>query len=59
MNKLLHGPTVQLKEMAGNGQPEHVGLIRKLFGLSDTGDRLVECAVTIDASLIEHAELSR
>jgi glutamyl-tRNA reductase len=34
VNKLLHGPTVQLKEMAGRGQPEHVGLIRKLFGLS-------------------------
>jgi glutamyl-tRNA reductase len=33
VNKLLHGPTVQLKEMAGSGQPEHVGLIRKLFGL--------------------------
>jgi glutamyl-tRNA reductase len=33
VNKLLHGPTVQLKQMAGNGQPEHVGLIRKLFGL--------------------------
>ena len=33
VNKLLHGPTVQLKEMAGNGQPEHVGFIRKLFGL--------------------------
>ncbi len=31
--KLLHGPTVQLKQMAGNGQPEHVGFIRKLFGL--------------------------
>jgi len=33
VNKLLHGPTVQLKEMAGNGRPEHVGFIRKLFGL--------------------------
>jgi glutamyl-tRNA reductase len=33
VNKLLHGPTVQLKEMAGNGEPEHVGFIRKLFGL--------------------------
>jgi glutamyl-tRNA reductase len=33
VNKLLHGPTVQLKRMAGNGQPEHVGFIRKLFGL--------------------------
>jgi len=33
VNKLLHGPTVHLKQMAGNGQPEHVGLIRKLFGL--------------------------
>ncbi len=33
VNKLLHGPTVQLKEMAGNGHPEHVGFIRKLFGL--------------------------
>jgi glutamyl-tRNA reductase len=33
VNKLLHGPTVHLKEMAGNGQAEHVGLIRKLFRL--------------------------
>ena len=33
VNKLLHGPTVHLKQMAGNGQPEHVGFIRKLFGL--------------------------
>ena len=33
VNKLLHGPTVHLKEIAGNGKPEHVGLIRKLFGL--------------------------
>jgi len=33
VNKLLHGPTVHLKQMAGNGHPEHVGLIRKLFGL--------------------------
>jgi glutamyl-tRNA reductase len=33
VNKLLHGPTVQLKRMAGDGEPEHVGFIRKLFGL--------------------------
>jgi len=33
VNKLLHGPTVQLKEMAGNSRHEHVGFIRKLFGL--------------------------
>jgi glutamyl-tRNA reductase len=33
VNKLLHAPTVQIKQMAGNGQPEHVGFIRKLFGL--------------------------
>ncbi len=33
VNKLLHGPTVHLKQMAGDGQPEHVGFIRKLFGL--------------------------
>jgi glutamyl-tRNA reductase len=33
VNKLLHGPTVHLKQLAGNGQAEHVGLIRKLFGL--------------------------
>jgi glutamyl-tRNA reductase len=33
VNKLLHAPTVQLKQMAGHGQPEHVGFIRKLFGL--------------------------
>ncbi len=33
VNKLLHTPTVQLKELAGDGHAEHVGLIRKLFGL--------------------------
>jgi len=33
VNKLLHEPTVQLKQMAGTGQPEHVGFIRRLFGL--------------------------
>jgi len=33
VNKLLHGPTVQLKEMAGTSRTEHVGFIRKLFGL--------------------------
>jgi len=34
VNKLLHSPTVRLKEMARNGNhTEHVGLIRKLFGL--------------------------
>lgn len=34
VNKLLHSPTVRLKEMARNGHhAEHVGLIRKLFGL--------------------------
>jgi glutamyl-tRNA reductase len=33
VNKLLHGPIVQLKQMAGDGRPEHVGFIRKLFGL--------------------------
>ena len=34
VNKLLHAPTVRLKEMARNGNhADHVGLIRKLFGL--------------------------
>lgn len=34
VNKLLHAPTVQIKEMARNGHsPEQVGLIRKLLGL--------------------------
>ena len=33
VNKLLHGPTVHLKQMAGDGQAEHVGFIRKIFGL--------------------------
>jgi glutamyl-tRNA reductase len=32
VNKLLHAPTVELKQMAGT-QPEHVGFFRKLFGL--------------------------
>ena len=34
VNKLLHSPTVELKRMASNRHhTEHVGLIRKLFGL--------------------------
>ena len=34
MNKLLHAPTVALKEAARNGhEPEQVGLIRRLLGL--------------------------
>jgi len=34
VQKLLHAPTVQLKEMVKNGHPpEHVSLIRKLLGL--------------------------
>jgi glutamyl-tRNA reductase len=34
VNKILHPPTVHLKEIASNGHgPEHVGFIRKLLGL--------------------------
>ncbi len=33
VNKLLHAPTVELKQMAGDGRPEHVSLVRRLFGL--------------------------
>jgi glutamyl-tRNA reductase len=34
VNKLIHPPTVHLKEIASNGHaPEQVGFIRKLFGL--------------------------
>jgi glutamyl-tRNA reductase len=34
VNKLLHPPTVHLKEASKNGQPsEHLSLIRKLLGL--------------------------
>jgi len=34
VNKLLHAPTVHLKEVARNGNPpEHISLIRKLLGL--------------------------
>jgi glutamyl-tRNA reductase len=34
VNKLLHQPTVQLKEVTRNGHAvEHLALIRKLFGL--------------------------
>jgi glutamyl-tRNA reductase len=34
VNKLLHSPTVELKKLAGRRHhTEHVGLIRKLFGL--------------------------
>ncbi len=33
VNKLLHAPTVELKQMAGDGRPEQVSLVRRLFGL--------------------------
>jgi len=34
VNKILHPPTVHLKEIASNGHaPEHAGFIRKLLGL--------------------------
>lgn len=34
VNKMLHGPTVQLKELARDGHPpELIGLIRRLLGL--------------------------
>jgi glutamyl-tRNA reductase len=34
VQKLLHAPTVQLKEMVKNGHPpEQIGLVRKLLGL--------------------------
>jgi glutamyl-tRNA reductase len=33
VNKLLHAPTVRLKELAGHEQAEHVGLVRRLFDL--------------------------
>ncbi len=34
VNKLLHPPTVHLKEIASNGHAnEHMALIRKLLGL--------------------------
>jgi glutamyl-tRNA reductase len=33
VNKLLHGPTVKLKELAGHGEAEHVGIVRRLFDL--------------------------
>jgi glutamyl-tRNA reductase len=33
VNKLLHDPTVRLKELAGADHPEHVGFFRRLFGL--------------------------
>jgi glutamyl-tRNA reductase len=33
VNKLLHAPTVRLKELAGHGQVDHVGLVRRLFDL--------------------------
>jgi len=34
VQKLLHSPTVQLKEMAKNGHPaEQISLLRKLLGL--------------------------
>jgi len=33
VNKLLHAPTVRLKELAGSGQADGVGLVRRLFDL--------------------------
>jgi len=33
VNKLLHAPTVRLKELAVHGQADHVGLVRRLFDL--------------------------
>jgi glutamyl-tRNA reductase len=33
VNKLLHRPTVQIKRLASDGQPGHLGLVRELFGL--------------------------
>jgi glutamyl-tRNA reductase len=33
VNKLLHTPTVRLKELAGHEQAEQVGLLRRLFDL--------------------------
>src|SRR5262249_45524055 len=40
VNKLLHPPTVQLKEIARNGHgPELVSLVRKLLGLQDSPQR--------------------
>ena len=33
VNKLLHAPTVRLKELAGHEQAEQVGLVRRLFDL--------------------------
>ena len=33
LEKLLHAPTVRLKELAGSGQADGVGLVRRLFDL--------------------------
>jgi glutamyl-tRNA reductase len=33
VNKLLHAPTVRLKELAGSGHADDVGLVRRLFDL--------------------------
>jgi len=34
VNKILHGPTVQLKELAKDGHPpELIGLVKRLLGL--------------------------
>jgi glutamyl-tRNA reductase len=33
VNKLLHAPTVRLKELAGHEQADQVGLVRRLFDL--------------------------
>ena len=34
VNKMLHGPTVQLKELAKDGHPpELIGLVKRLLGL--------------------------
>lgn len=33
VNKLLHAPTVRLKQLAGHGEADHVGIVRRLFDL--------------------------
>jgi glutamyl-tRNA reductase len=33
LNKLLHGPTVRIKRLAGEGHAEDLGLLRELLGL--------------------------
>jgi glutamyl-tRNA reductase len=57
VDKLLHGPTVRVKELAATpGDTDYAGALRALFGLGidaevDPGDATLAEAVTVDPAL--------